>query len=97
MFLPLSLPINTPEMTSESTVVSDSSSDSISGTIETLRLHTSSWMAKMQSRVRIETLRPLPEFLGIDPAAGFCLSPGAFTPPVRKVDKESPEKGAESC
>lgn len=46
----------------------------------------------MQSRVRIETLRPLPEFLGIDPATGFCLSPGAFTPPVKKVDKGTPEK-----
>jgi hypothetical protein len=79
-------------MTSDSAESAGFSPDTLSGTIESLRLHTSSWLAKMQSRVRIETLRPLPEFLGIDPAAGFCLSPGAFTPPVRKVDKGSPEK-----
>lgn len=79
-------------MTSENAELMGSDSDSISGSIETLRLHASSWVAKMQSRVRIETLRPLPEFLGIDPTTGFCLSPGAFTPPVNKVDKGSPEK-----
>lgn len=31
-------------------------------------------------------------FLGVNPGAGFCLSAEAFTPPVKKIDKASPEK-----
>jgi len=39
-------------------------------------------------------LRPLPMFLGVVPTgpSSMCFSAGAFTPPIRKVDKASPEK-----
>jgi len=59
--------------------------------IETIRLQLSSLVARLQSKVSIETLRPLNLFLGVSPV-GFCLSHGAFTPPVTKVTKATPEK-----
>jgi hypothetical protein len=59
--------------------------------IETMRMHLSAFAARLQSRVSVETLRPLPMFLGVNPV-GFCLSVGAFTPPVKKLDKTTPEK-----
>ena len=31
-------------------------------------------------------------FLGLNAGTGFCLSVGSFTPPIRKVDKNAPEK-----
>jgi hypothetical protein len=43
------------------------------------------------SRVTMDTVRPLNMFLGIS-GPSFCLSPEAFNPPVRKVDKSTPEK-----
>jgi hypothetical protein len=39
----------------------------------------------------MDTLRPLPMFLGLSGHA-FCLSPGAFAPPTRHVDKTMFEK-----
>jgi hypothetical protein len=60
--------------------------------LETMRFHLSSLYAKIVSRVSVDTLRPLPMFLGLNPGAGFCLSPLAFTPPVKKMDKGTPEK-----
>jgi hypothetical protein len=60
--------------------------------IETMRLQLSSMAARIMSRVSVETLRPLPTFLGLDKGVGFCLSPHAFTPPVKKVDKSAFEK-----
>lgn len=60
--------------------------------IETMRLQLSSFAARIQSRVSVETLRPLPMFLGLNPVAGFCLSATAFTPPVTKLTKTTPEK-----
>lgn len=56
--------------------------------IETIRMQLSALAARLQTRVSMETLRPLPVFLGITPTA-MCLSAGAFTPPVRKMDKSS--------
>jgi PRA1 family protein len=64
---------------------------SISIDPETIRLQFSSLVARLLSRVSMETLRPLPVFLGVNPV-GFCLSVGAFTPPVKKMDKGTPEK-----
>lgn len=58
--------------------------------IETLRLQLSSFAARIQSRVSVDTLRSLPLFLGL--GTGGCLSAQAFTPPVRKMDKGTPEK-----
>lgn len=60
--------------------------------IETMRLHMSSFAARAMSRVSLDTLRSLPMFLGLNPGAGFCLSAQAFTPPVKKMDKGTPEK-----
>jgi PRA1 family protein len=60
--------------------------------IESMRLALSSFAARVSSRVSVDTLRSLPMFLGLNPGAGFCLSPLAFTPPVKKMDKGTPEK-----
>lgn len=60
--------------------------------LETIRLHFSSFFARLQSRVSLDTLRPLPMFLGVNPTNGLCFSSAAFTTPVRKIDKSTPEK-----
>jgi hypothetical protein len=59
--------------------------------LESIRLHATSWAARVQSRISLDTLRPLPVFLGINPL-NSCLSAEAFTPPVKKIDKSSHEK-----
>jgi len=41
--------------------------------IETIRLHTSSLVARLYSRVSLDTLRPLPMFLGVNPTGSLCL------------------------
>lgn len=71
---------------------SSSKQQPIAVNIETLRLQLSSFAARIQSRVSVDTLRPLPMFLGLNSGAGFCFSSSAFTPPVRKMDKGTPEK-----
>lgn len=43
------------------------------------------------SRVTLDTVRPLPMFLGVS-GPSFCFAPDAFTPPVKKIDKSTPEK-----
>ena len=58
---------------------------------ESIRLHVSSFVAKVQSRISLDTLRPLPVFLGINPS-NSCFSAEAFTPPVKKIDKSTFEK-----
>ena len=60
--------------------------------IESMRFALSSFVTRVVSRASIDTLRPLPMFLGLNPGAGFCLSAQAFTPPVKKMDKGTPEK-----
>lgn len=44
-----------------------------------------------RDRINIETLRPLPVFLGIT-GPSFCIAPDAFTPPSKKMDKNTLEK-----
>lgn len=39
----------------------------------------------------MDTIRPLPVFLGIS-GQNMCFSPEAFSPPIKKIDKSSPEK-----
>jgi len=47
--------------------------------------------SKLVEKIRLETLRPLPMFLGMtDPT--FCFDPVAFTPPAKKCDKSTMEK-----
>jgi hypothetical protein len=60
--------------------------------IETMRMQLSTFVSRLQSRVSVDTIRPLPIFLGLNAGVGFCFSSSAFTPPVRKVDKSTPEK-----
>jgi hypothetical protein len=69
--------------------------------MDALRFQLSSLVARWQSRVSLDTLRPLPVFLGVNNnnsnsnssiAAGICLAAGAFTPPIQKMDKSSLEK-----
>mmetsp|Transcript_34231 Transcript_34231/g.63310 ORF Transcript_34231/g.63310 Transcript_34231/m.63310 type:complete len:239 (-) Transcript_34231:128-844(-) len=50
-----------------------------------------SLLSRWQERITLDTLRPLPLFLGITGPA-FCLSPEAFNPPSRHFDKTAPEK-----
>ena len=59
--------------------------------VETLRLHTAAALARWSSRIRLDTLRPLPVFLGLS-AETQLPAPQAFTPPIRKLDKASAEK-----
>ena len=46
--------------------------------------------SKIKTRVTLDTLRPLPQFLGVAP--NLCLSAGAFTPPASHFDKSTAEK-----
>lgn len=71
---------------------SGKSKQSVTIDVETIRLHLSSLTARIMSRVSLDTIRPLHMFLGINQAQGLCLSVEAFTPPIRKLDKSSPEK-----
>ena len=48
-------------------------------------------LSRWGGRITLDTLRPLPLFLGITGPA-FCLSPEAFNPPSRRLDKTSAEK-----
>lgn len=57
--------------------------------LETMRLKLSTWASRWSRRITLDTLRPLPVFLGIEP--NMCLSMGAFTPPAQKV-QGAPEK-----
>jgi len=60
--------------------------------METTRIYISGFAARMWSSISVETLRPLPVFLGVS-GSNFCMSPEAFTPPIKRViDKSTPEK-----
>lgn len=59
--------------------------------LPTLKAYASGMTSYVTSRVTMDTVRPLNMFLGIS-GPTFCMSPEAFNPPIRKVDKSSPEK-----
>jgi PRA1 family protein len=59
--------------------------------MESARVYVSSLASRMWGSISVETLRPLPMFLGIS-GNNFCMSAGAFAPPIKKVDKMAPEK-----
>jgi len=46
---------------------------------------------KFSQKITMETIRPLPMFLGIT-GPSFCFSPEAFNPPSKKLDKSTFEK-----
>jgi hypothetical protein len=88
---------------SSSSSMRRSSSSSVVLNVETIRLHASSMVARMMSRVSVDTLRPLPMFVGVVTTAQqqhnnspnnkqLCFAGGAYTPPIRKFDKASLEK-----
>jgi PRA1 family protein len=66
------------------------SKPSVSINIESIRLTLTSLASRWGRRISFDTLRPLPVFLGVEP--NFCISAGAFTPPIQKVTKAAPEK-----
>mmetsp|Transcript_15972 Transcript_15972/g.19186 ORF Transcript_15972/g.19186 Transcript_15972/m.19186 type:complete len:233 (+) Transcript_15972:95-793(+) len=68
-----------------------SSKPSISLNAETIRVYISAVVMRVRERVTIDTIRPLPMFLGLSGPA-FCVSAGAFTPPTRHMDRTAPEK-----
>lgn len=57
-----------------------------------MRLHVTRTYSRILSRVSVDTLRPLPQFLGLDAGAGFCFAATAYQAPVKKVDKTALEK-----
>jgi hypothetical protein len=46
--------------------------------------------SRVTSRVSLDTVRPLPMFMGV--TQGLCFAPDAFTPPTKKLDKSTHEK-----
>lgn len=48
-------------------------------------------VGKVSESVTLDTIRPLPMFLGFS-GPSFCLSAQAFNPPSTKFDKTAPEK-----
>eukprot|EP00978_Attheya_sp_CCMP212_P015655 scaffold40342_cov61-Attheya_sp.AAC.8 len=56
-----------------------------------LRAYLLSMATRMRERITMDTIRPLPLFLGVT-GPSFCFSAGAFTPPSRHMDKTSFEK-----
>jgi len=50
-----------------------------------------SFFSQWKDRLTMDTLRPLPVFLGITGPA-FCFAPQAFTPPTIHLDKNTKEK-----
>jgi hypothetical protein len=47
--------------------------------------------SRVTSRVSLDTVRPLPMFMGVT-GQGLCFAPDAFTPPAKKLDKSTHEK-----
>jgi hypothetical protein len=72
---------------------SSSSSFDVTSQVDVIaiRAYLSGVTSYVTSRVTMDTVRPLSMFLGIT-GPSFCLSPEAFNPPVRKVDKSTLEK-----
>ena len=48
-------------------------------------------LSRYKDRITLDTLRPLPMFLGVSGPA-FCISAQAFAPPSKRFDKDAAEK-----
>lgn len=59
-------------------------------TSESMRVYLSSVLERLGQRVSLDTLRPLPIFLGID--SSICFSAGAFSPPSSTETKSLVER-----
>lgn len=68
-----------------------SSTNAIHVDLDSIRAFFPAAASELKSRVSLDTIRPLPMFMGVTDHA-FCFSPQAFTPPVKKIDKSSIEK-----
>ena len=55
---------------------------------------TTNSVRKYTDRVTMDTIRPLPIFLGIT-GPSLCFAPDAFAPPSKKIDKDTAEKVAQ--
>lgn len=60
--------------------------------VESMRLYFATIFAQMRSRVSIETIRPLPVFLGLNPGNELAVAPKAFSSPLRTIDRSCPGK-----
>lgn len=58
---------------------------------ESIRVLFESLIIRLRDQVTLDTIRPLPMFLGVS-GPSWCLAAGAFAPPVKKVDKSFLEK-----
>jgi len=67
------------------------SSPSVSIDMESIRNFFTAIVTDTRSKISVETLRPLPVFLGVS-TQGFCFAQDAFAPPTTKLDKTSFEK-----
>mmetsp|Transcript_3141 Transcript_3141/g.4580 ORF Transcript_3141/g.4580 Transcript_3141/m.4580 type:complete len:259 (+) Transcript_3141:171-947(+) len=59
--------------------------------MEKTRMFLMASASKITDRVTLDTIRPLPVFLGIS-GPSLCFAPNAFTPPSKKLDKNTAEK-----
>mmetsp|Transcript_19779 Transcript_19779/g.22911 ORF Transcript_19779/g.22911 Transcript_19779/m.22911 type:complete len:242 (+) Transcript_19779:120-845(+) len=59
--------------------------------LEKTRIFLKARFDKHKDRVSLDTIRPLPTFLGIT-GPSFCFAPDAFTPPSKHFDKTTAEK-----
>lgn len=59
--------------------------------MEKTRVYLTASLTKYTDRVTLDTVRPLPTFLGIS-GPSMCLAPDAFAPPLKKIDKDTAEK-----
>lgn len=59
--------------------------------MEKTRQYLMAKFSKNKDRISVETIRPLPSFLGIT-GPSFCLAPTAYNPPSKHLDKHTLEK-----
>lgn len=58
--------------------------------IESIRLYLATSVAQLRSRVSIDTIRPLPVFLGLNSGNDISVSPKAFSSPSTTLDVSCP-------
>jgi hypothetical protein len=61
--------------------------------LESVRFTVASFFAKLRSRASIDTIRPLPTFLGLQPSGSeIAVNPKAFSSPSQTMDRSLPNK-----
>jgi len=87
----MTMPLHSGNNDAVQSVNSTASANPSLNSTEKVRVLLVSLLSRWRERITLETLRPLPLFLGITGPA-FCLSSDAFNPPSRHLDKTAPEK-----